>query len=786
MSSIYTENWTKLLGTSYYDLGKALTTGSDGSIYIAGYTNGDLDGQTNNQLLFGGSGDAFISKYNPDGTKNWTKLLGTSDSEEPFALTTGEDGSIYIAGQTNGDLDGQTDPNGTDAFLSKFNSDGDKQWTKLLGASSTRNEGDTINDDGYALTTGSDGSIYIAGRSWGNLDGQTNRGGYDAFLSKFNSDGDKQWTKLLGSPDWEQAYALTTGLDGSIYIAGSAYGDLDGQTSSGDADAFLSKFNSDGDKQWTKLLGSSYDPYSLIRSSTGDQANALTTGLDGSIYIAGQTTGDYLDEQISSGKYEVFISKYNPDGTKDWTRLLGSSRDDKANALTTGLDGSIYIAGETNGDLDGQTNSGNNDVFISKYNPDGTKDWTRLLGSSYSLDPYRDDKANALTTGLDGSIYIAGYTNGNLGGQTNNGSIDAFLTKLVILHKPTNIILSTSSFNENINVGSVVATLSTTDQDASDTHTYELVSGDGETDNDAFTIDGSNLKINSSPDYETQSSYYIRLKTTDNGGLTYEEAFTFNVNDLIDDGIEVASINNNYTPDLKGFASISGETPVIVTTYEVGVKTTLDSIKDYGGNLHAGDNLEETASSYKYQGLLDVNGDGVFEGIFTNNVSRRWVTAKVDSLTGQVDYGDHGNGGGTRVVGIYEDPLIAEGEKYGGFLSDGETPAPAAYGAIGSDRYVDLNGDGDFDDNNEDRLALNSQVRFQNDLDIDNLNAKHSGDYNGDGIHEVYWKTNDGTAYLRALMHDDGNIRYANYQSEEQMSSYLTGEGHSEIISDIL
>ena len=51
---------------------------------------------------------------------------------------------------------------------------------------------------------------------------------------------------------------------------------------------------------------------------------------------------------------------------------------------------------------------------------------------------------------------------------------------------------------------------------------------------------------------------------------------------------------------------------------------------------------------------------------------------------------------------------------------------------------------------------------------------------------EVYWKTNDGTAYLRALMHDDGNIRYANYQSEDQMSSYLTAQGHSEIISEIV
>ena len=56
-----------------------------------------------------------------------------------------------------------------------------------------------------------------------------------------------------------------------------------------------------------------------------------------------------------------------------------------------------------------------------------------------------------------------------------------------------------------------------------------------------------------------------------------------------------------------------------MTSYEIGKETTLSSIKDYDGNLHAGDTLDATASSYKYQGMLDVNGDGVFETIFTNN-----------------------------------------------------------------------------------------------------------------------------------------------------------------------
>ena len=63
--------------------------------------------------------------------------------------------------------------------------------------------------------------------------------------------------------------------------------------------------------------------------------------------------------------------------------------------------------------------------------------------------------------------------------------------------------------------------------------------------------------------------------------------------------------------------------------------------------------------------------------------------------------------------------------------------------------------------------------------------AKHAGDYDSDGVHEVYWKTADGSAYLRSLMHADGNIRYANYQSELQMTEYLTANGDDSVITDI-
>ena len=67
---------------------------------------------------------------------------------------------------------------------------------------------------------------------------------------------------------------------------------------------------------------------------------------------------------------------------KVWTKLLGTNVNDGAHALTTGLDGSIYVSGETSGSLDGQTYSGGTDTFLTKYSTDGTKVWTKLMGTS--------------------------------------------------------------------------------------------------------------------------------------------------------------------------------------------------------------------------------------------------------------------------------------------------------------------------------------------------------------------------------------------------------------------
>ena len=392
--------WTKLLGTSAGESSGGVATASDGSIFITGSTTGDLDGETN-----AGSNDAFLTKYGSDGTKAWTKLLGTSSSDYGLGVATASDGSIYITGYTNGDLDGETNAGSTDAFLTKYDSDGTKAWTKLLGSSSS--------DISRGVAIASDGSIFITGSTTGDLDGETNAGSNDAFLTKYGSDGTKAWTKLLGTSASERSRGVATASDGSIFITGFTLGDLDGETNAGNYEAFLTKYGSDGTKAWTKLLGTS-----IFEESYG-----VATASDGSIYITGYTNGD-LDGETNAGSTDAFLTKYDSDGTKAWTKLLGTSSAEESYGVATASDGSIFITGYTFGDLDGETNAGSLDIFVSKYSSDGTKAWTKLLGTSSS------DYGLGVATASDGSIYITGYTNGDLDGETNAGSADAFLIKL--------------------------------------------------------------------------------------------------------------------------------------------------------------------------------------------------------------------------------------------------------------------------------------------------------------------------------------------------------------------
>ena len=126
---------------------------------------------------------------------------------------------------------------------------------------------------------------------------------------------------------------------------------------------------------------------------------------------------------------------------------------------------------------------------------------------------------------------------------------------------PTDLELDNTTIDENVSPNSLVGTFSTTDPDSGDSFTYALAAGAGDTDNSAFTIDGDQLKINDSPDYETKPSYNVRVETTDEGGASYEEQFTIDVNDISENQLDGTfapiqrAYRDNFTVNKKGWVS---------------------------------------------------------------------------------------------------------------------------------------------------------------------------------------------------------------------------------------
>jgi len=250
-----TWQWTKQNGTDRYDEARGVATDSSGNVYVTGYTEGGLDGNTSV-----GKADLFVVKYNSSGTKQWTKQLGTWDSDFANGVATDSSGNVYVTGSTYRNLDGNTSAGNADLFVVKYNSSGTKQWTKQLGSSSR--------DYANGIVTDSSGSVYVSGTTYGGLDGNTSAGNADLFVVKYNSSGTKQWTKQLGTSSTDTANGVATDSSGNVYVAGGTYGGLDGNTSAGDNDLFVVKYNSSGTKQWTKQLG----------TSSTDSANGIAFG----------------------------------------------------------------------------------------------------------------------------------------------------------------------------------------------------------------------------------------------------------------------------------------------------------------------------------------------------------------------------------------------------------------------------------------------------------------------------------------------------------------------------
>ena len=191
----------------------------------------------------------------------------------------------------------------------------------------------------------------------------------------------------------------------------------------------------------------------------------------------------------------------------------------------------------------------------------------------YSTASGVDELKSTQVTGLsiaDGAQFTVTWENDrglSSGNSRRIGLTDVRVSTSAPNFTPTDIALSANSIPENNVIGESVGTLSSTDPDSSDTHTYSLVSGTGDTDNSSFTIDGSTLKAGVAFDFETKSSYSIRVRTTDLGNNTFDKVFTITVTDVNE--APAAPSNLSYTPStISGTVGtpISNLTPTVTGT----------------------------------------------------------------------------------------------------------------------------------------------------------------------------------------------------------------------------
>ena len=271
-------------------------------------------------------------------------------------------------------------------------------------------------NEAKGITTDNDGNVYITGYTNVNLDDQLYAGRSDIFVMKYNNNGTKLWTRLSGSTEDDVGRGIAVDSGGNVYVTGYSYGKtLDNQTSLSIAqwgcDIVVMKYSSDGTKLWTRLTASNNE-YNV------NEGAAVAVDIDDNVYITGYCFGSLDGESYTGGGRDIFVLKYSYDGTKLWTRMLGTTNFESGSGITVDNYGGIYITGSTNGDLDGLPNISDHpagvglpDIFVTKFSSDGTKEWTKLSGGG------SDDVGTAISVSTDGSVYVTGYAYSNFDGQ---------------------------------------------------------------------------------------------------------------------------------------------------------------------------------------------------------------------------------------------------------------------------------------------------------------------------------------------------------------------------------
>lgn len=349
------------------------------------------------QTTFGGGifSDGLIAKFAPNGTLLWATYLGGTGVEDSYACIFDEDGNLYVGGYSSAATPSsviatpgthQTTNNGLqDAYLMKFDPSGARLWGTYLGGNS--------NDRCLGICRDNQGFIYITGltaSSGVNYIGTPGThapnyiGGEDAFLVKFDSNGNRIWGTYFGGPQTEHSFFCSADQQGNIYIAGftnsstgnsiATAGAHQHQYGGGTRDAFLAKFTSSGLLAWGTYYGGEAE----------DMIYSVIPDYDDGVIVAGYTeslTGIATSNAFQTNLValrDAFVARFHAqNGTLDYGTYYGGVSDESViflkmtanyEFLAVGYTGSPDVFGTPGTHQAAIGNSsGTHDGFLTKF-----------------------------------------------------------------------------------------------------------------------------------------------------------------------------------------------------------------------------------------------------------------------------------------------------------------------------------------------------------------------------------------------------------------------------------
>ena len=258
----------------------------------------------------------------------------------------------------------------------------------------------------------------------------------DVFLAKYDPNGAIVWVSVGGGDLLDQGNDIAADAVGNSYVVGAiqtnglhptAQFDNITLTGHGDYDWFIAKYDVNGNVVWAKNAG----------STLGDIAKGVALDSTGNIYVCGLFSGTMTVDGVtvtSSGLFDVFLAKYDVNGTLLWLKRAGGGGSDIAHGVTIDVSGNVAIVGEFQNtasfDSHSVTSAGLGNAFIAKYDSAGNNLWVRSGGGTTS---FATDPARAIVTDTANNFYITGDYTGMASfdglSLSNAGLRDVFVAK---------------------------------------------------------------------------------------------------------------------------------------------------------------------------------------------------------------------------------------------------------------------------------------------------------------------------------------------------------------------